>query len=209
MFVFAILDPEWLTGCLGETVGQSNKERKSLFKDFPLFCFKEEKNSWTLFRRFSPFMLKRQISWTLFQRFPPFMLKKRKKISGTLFSKISPFSALKKSLGRPLMRRFPFFGEGEKCNWLFISSQYHQYCHCYRHCHRHHSFWRDVVRRKYVIDCPFQVICVVNTAFERHHHPSTSPNVFLSNISMFQCFHILSPLIQIFGTVSRYIENKI
>ena len=91
MFVFVILDPEWLTGCLGETVGQSNKERKSLFKDFPLFCFKEK------------------ISWTLFQRFPPFMLKKKRKISGTLFSKISPFSALKKSLGRSF-EDFPFLG---------------------------------------------------------------------------------------------------
>ena len=127
------------------------------------------------------------------------MLKKEKNLWDALF-KDFPLFCFKK-ISWALFRRFSFFGEGENCDLLFISSQYHQYCHCYRHCHRHHSFWRDVVRRKYVIDCPFQVICVVNTAFERHHHPSTSPNVFLSNISMFQCFHILSPLIQIFGTV--------
>ena len=107
MFVVAILDPEWLTGCLGETVGQSNKERKSLFKDFPLFCFKE-KISWTLLSKIFPFYAKKTNILDAFSKISPFYAKKEK-ISGTLFSKISPFSALKKSLGRSF-EDFPFLG---------------------------------------------------------------------------------------------------
>ena len=55
-----------------------------------------------------------------------------------------------------------------------------------------------------VIDRPFQVICVVNTAFERHHHPSTSPNVFPIS-QTFQCFNVQTvsfPLTPFFGAVS-------
>ena len=40
-------------------------------------------------------------------------------------------------------------------------------------------FLAKMFGRRNVIDVLFQVVCVVNTAFERHHHPSTSPNVFL------------------------------
>ena len=40
-------------------------------------------------------------------------------------------------------------------------------------------FLAKMFGRGNVIDVLFQVVCVVNTAFERHHHPSTSPNVFL------------------------------
>ena len=40
-------------------------------------------------------------------------------------------------------------------------------------------FLAKMFGRRNVIDVLFQVVCVVNTAFERHHHPSASPNVFL------------------------------
>ena len=88
MFVFAILDPEWLTGCLGETVGQSNKERKSLFKDFPLFCFKE-KISWTLLSKIFPFYAKKTNILDAFSKISPFYAKKRKNLLAKIHLKSS------------------------------------------------------------------------------------------------------------------------
>ena len=112
MFVFVILDPEWLTGCLGETVGQSNKERKSLFKDFPLFCFKE-KIAWTLFRRFPPFMLKKTNLLDALSKISPFYAKKRKNLWDALFKDFPLFCFKEKNLLDALLKIFPFFGREE------------------------------------------------------------------------------------------------
>ena len=62
----------------------------------------------------------------------------------------------------------------------------------------------EMLWRRNVIDRPFQVICVVNTAFERHHHPSNSPNVFPIS-QTFQCFNVQTvsfPPTPFFGAVS-------